>query len=157
MANTNPLAFLLNREHTDTAVNAPAFSITKVLTAGVGILTPLAGLLAARLGSLDFSAAEVVTLTVALLGFLAIVTTADVISRSLVTARSAPAAAPLPADGLEKAHGVLFEFQPVRKGILHVDGPDPDVQILAGRGHQLLVAEQGKPLTWVPQEQVTFC
>jgi hypothetical protein len=52
---------------------------------------------------------------------------------------------------------VLFEFQPVRKGILHVDGPDPDVQVLAGRGRQLLVSEQGKQLTWVPQEQVTFC
>jgi hypothetical protein len=157
MATTNPLDFLLNRDHADPAVSAPAFSITKVLTTGVGILTPLAGLLAARLGSLNFSAAEVVTLTVALLGFLAIVTTADVISRSLVTVRSAPAAAQSPVDGAEKAHGVLFEFQPVRKGILHVDGPDPDVQILAGRGRQLLVAEQGKPLTWVAQEQVTFC
>jgi hypothetical protein len=157
MANPNPVAFLLNRDHADTAVSAPAFSITKVLATGAGILTPLAGLLAARLGSLDFTAAEVVALTVALLGFLAIVTTADVISRSLVTTRSTPTAAPLPPDGTEKADGVLFEFQPVRKGILHVDGPDPDVQILAGRGPQLLVAEQGKQLTWVPQEQVTFC
>jgi hypothetical protein len=157
MANAKPVAFLLNRDHPDTAVSAPAFSITKVLATGAGILTPLAALLAARLGSMDFSAAEVVALTVALLGFLAIVATADVISRSLVTARSTPARDPLPLDGAEKADGVLFEFVPVRKGILHVDGPDPDVQVLAGRGRQLLVAEQGKQLTWVPQEQVTFC
>jgi hypothetical protein len=157
MADTNPISFLLNRDNADTSVAAPAYSITKVLATGASVVTPLVVLLATKLGSLDFSSAEIVVLTVAVLGFLAIIAAADVISRSAATANAEASRAARPvAVAVEGSDGVLFEFLPVRKGIFHVDGPDPDVQIVAGRGPQLLIAEQGKPLAWVPQEQVTF-
>jgi len=146
MADINPFNFLLNRDNTDTAVAAPAYSITKVLATGASVVTPLVVLLASKLGSVDFSSAEIVVLTVAVLGFLAIVAAADVISRSSATANAEMSRALRQAEGVEKSDGVLFEFLPVRKGILHLDGPDPDVQILAGWGLRLLVAEQGKPL-----------
>jgi hypothetical protein len=158
MADTNPINFLLNRDNTGAAVAAPAYSITKVLATGASVVTPLVVLLASKLGSIDFSSGEIVILTVAVLGFLAIVAAADVISRSTAAGNADPthaAAQPAPAT-TAGSNDVLFEFLPVRKGMLHKDGPDPDVQVLAGRGPQLLVAEQGKPLAWVPQEQVTF-
>lgn len=158
MADSNPIKFLLNRDNTDAAVAAPAYSITKVLATGASIVTPLVALLAAKLGSISFSSAEVVVLTVALLGFLAIVAAADVISRGAAVGNADQihtAPQPAAAEGAV-ADGVLFEFLPVRKGVLHQDGPDPDVQVLAGRGQLLLVAEQGKPLAWVPQQHVTF-
>jgi hypothetical protein len=167
MAATNLLTFLLNRDKTDTAVSAPAYSITKVLATGASVVTPLVALLAAKVGSVAFSSAEVVVLTVAVLGFLAVVAAADVISRSAAAghAETAHAEAGHAEAGSRTqqpavaaaADGLLFEFLPVRKGILHQDGPDPDVQVIAGRGQRLLVAEQGKRLAWVPQEQVTFC
>lgn len=157
MAETNLINFLLNRDSSDTAVSAPAYSITKILATSASVVTPLAALLVTQLGSVTFSSTEIVALIVAVLAFLAVVSTADVLSRSLAAIKAGPGSHVLPVAPQAKSDGVLFEFVPVRKGILHRDGPDPDVQILAGRGQQLLIAEPGKPLAWVPQEQVTFC
>jgi hypothetical protein len=157
MADTNLVNFLLNRDSADTAVSAPAYSITKVLATGAGVVTPLAALLVSQIGSVAFSSTEIVALIVAVLAFLAVVSTADVVSRSLASTRTGSVSHSLPVAPEAKSDEVLFEFIPVRKGILHQDGPDPDVQILAGRGHQLLIAEPGKRLAWVPQDQVTFC
>jgi len=158
MAETKLVNFMLNRDSADASVKDPAYSLTKVLATGASVVTPLAALLVSRIGSVTFSSAEIVALIVAVLAFLAVVSTADVVSRSLASAKaSSPVAQSLPLPPEVKADGVLFEFVPVRKGILHCDGPDPDVQVLAGRGQLLLVAEPGKRLVWVPQEQVTFC
>ena len=156
MAESNLVNFLLNRDSTDTTVSAPAYSITKVLAAGASVVTPLAALLVTQIGSVRFSSAEIVALIVAVLAFLAIVSTADVVSRSLAATKAGSVSHSLPVPSELSSDGVLFEFFPVRKGILHLDGPDPDVEILAGRGQQLLIAEPGKRLAWVPQEQVTF-
>lgn len=157
MAKTSLAGFLLNSGNTDTAVSAPAYSITKVLVTGASVFTPLAALLISKINSVTFSSAEIVTLIVAVLGFLAVVTTADVVSRSLATAKTATDNNSVRAAPVERSPGILFEFDPVRKGRLLCDGPDPDVEILAGRGPELLIAEPGEQLRWVPQEQVTFC
>jgi hypothetical protein len=165
MAETNLVNFMLNRDSADTAVSAPAYSLTKVLAAGASVVTPLAALLVTKVGSVAFSSTEIVALIVAVLAFLAVVSTADVVSRSLASTRTGPVSHALLAAPEAKSlavpevtsDGVLFEFVPVRKGILHRDGPDSDVQILAGRGQQLLIAEPGKQLAWVSQDQVDFC
>src|SRR5438067_564458 len=118
MADIKPIDFLLNRGNPDTAVAAPAYSITKVLATGASLVTPLVVLLASKLGSLDFSSAEIVVLTVAVLGFLAIVAAADVISRSSATANIETSRAPRQIEDGERSDAVLFEFLPVRKGVL---------------------------------------
>jgi hypothetical protein len=157
MAEMNLVNFLLNRASTDSTVSAPAYSITKVLATSASVVTPLVALLVSQIGSVAFSSTEIVALIVAVLGFLAVVSTADVVSRSLATTKAGTGSHPLPAVPEVKSDGVLFEFVPVRKGILHRDGPDPDIQILAGRGQQFLIAEPGKRLAWVSQDHVTFC
>lgn len=50
----NPINFLLNR-NAPGMVGAPAFSITKVLATLATVATPLAALLVAKIGSVDFS------------------------------------------------------------------------------------------------------
>jgi hypothetical protein len=154
---TNPIAFLLNRGTPDAAVNAPAYSITKVLATGAAVLTPLASLIASWLGKVEFSAGDIVALTIALLGCLSILGAADVIARSLVAARAAATPpSPAPVAVAQRHGGVLFEFLPIRRGILAAYGPGPEVHIVAAREGQLLVAQPGEGVSWVDQDKVTF-
>lgn len=81
MIQGNPIALLLNRGQdsgSPPAVADPAFSLTKVLATAATVLTPLTALLANVLGNVSFSSGDVVALTLGVLGFLAIASSADV-------------------------------------------------------------------------------
>src|SRR5215203_4720308 len=98
MADMNPVSFLLNQgsdAKENQVVEAPAFSLTKVLSSGAVILTPIAAAVVSSLDSVDFSASNYVALAVGLLGFLAITAAADVLARAVATSaeKNAQAAA----------------------------------------------------------------
>ena len=85
----SPAEFFLNQgtNSEKQVVEAPAFSLTKVLGAGAVIITPLATVLVEQLKNKDnFKAGDYVVLAIGLLGFLAITAAADVLSRGFVTA-----------------------------------------------------------------------
>ncbi|MGZ4725930.1 MAG: hypothetical protein ACXV8L_17140, partial [Ilumatobacteraceae bacterium] len=80
--------FFLNKdENGDTDPAAPvdsnAFSLTKVLGTGALILTPLTTVILNALDKNNFTATHYVVLTVAVLGFLAIASAADVLARGI--------------------------------------------------------------------------
>jgi hypothetical protein len=85
--------FLLNAElpADKQVVDAPAFSITKVLASAGIIVGPIATLIADNLLNIDFSAWQLVSLAAALLLFLAILASADVVARSIATGAKAKA------------------------------------------------------------------
>jgi len=80
-------------EGKEQVVEAPAFSLTKVLTSGAMIITPVAALLTKWLGDATPSEWNYVALTLGLLGFLAIAGAADVIARAIATAAESKAKA----------------------------------------------------------------
>jgi hypothetical protein len=97
---TDPISFLLNRDTTDNTpaaggdpVTSPAFSLTKVLSGAAMVVTPLAMLLVDKVTKLSFTSGQIVALTVAILGFLAIASAADVVARALAKAAGLQAAA----------------------------------------------------------------
>jgi hypothetical protein len=80
----NPIRFLLNQGNAaqaDPPVESNAFSLTKVLAAGAIIIGPIAAGIVDSLD--DLKAHHWVVLAVALLGFLAITASADVLGRSI--------------------------------------------------------------------------
>jgi hypothetical protein len=93
---TNPVKFLLNQE-TDPdelakqAVEAPAFSLTKVLSTAALIVAPVTAYLVDWLSDINLTEQHFVALAIGLLGFLAVAAAADVLARSVVTAAEAKA------------------------------------------------------------------
>jgi hypothetical protein len=83
-----PVDFLLNRgpDAEKQVVEAPAFSLTKVLGAGAVIITPIATLIADEIQNADFEPNHFVALALGLLGFLAITAAADVLARAIGSA-----------------------------------------------------------------------
>jgi len=89
MADLNPVSFLLNQgseAEEKAVVEAPAFSLTKVLTAGSIVVAPIATYIVDKFKDQGLTAQHYVVLTIGLLGFLAITAAADVLARSLATA-----------------------------------------------------------------------
>ncbi len=156
MAELNPIGFLLNQSgdaKQAQVVDAPAFSLTKVLASAAIIVTPIATILVDQLSKLNLTAQQYVVLAVGLLGFLAVTASADVLGRSLAT-------------GAEKngqaARAAAGEVVPFRKAIdgRRIDGrEDPAVKIVAsafaGGKPQFLVRE-GDALNWVDADDVTI-
>jgi len=142
MAEKNPVKLLLNQGSTTDVVDAPAFSLTKVLATAALILTPVVSYLVKWLEIADFSESQVVTLIVAVLALLAILGAADVLARALATARSSYPANPV-------------DIEPALKAIWVDPGEDKPVRVIAGRtrggGAEFLVVTNGDHLNWVPQ------
>jgi hypothetical protein len=145
--------FFLNKgEHAENqVVEAPAFSITKVLSAAAIVVTPIATVIVDKIGDLSLTPANYVALALGVLGFLAITTAADVLARAMATAadsrmkfaqatlaRLIPFAAPL--DGHEIA-----------------EGADPSIKILAaaqGDAPYFLVKKEDDSVKWLPESSV---
>jgi hypothetical protein len=121
----NPIAFLLNRNTTDSQdVQAPAFSLTKVMALVVPVMTLLCGYIAHWIKDTTFSSGQVAALIIAVVAFLAITSSADVIARSRASAASASSAGvvllPHPASGTVVQPGA---DQAVTVLALRIDGP----------------------------------
>lgn len=153
MANRDPISFLLNQSEeaeADEVVEAPAFSLTKVLTTGVGIVAPITAGVADWIKQGEGLTSEHwVALAIGLLGFLAIIASADVIGRSLATAAEKNAQAA--AAGMSQF--AAFQDPISARRILGSDTePDPDVVLLAvaqADGAHYLVKE-GESIKWLP-------
>src|SRR5262245_323659 len=99
--------FLLNKSSKDEqVVDAPAFSLTKVLASAAVIITPIATLLVEQLKNVDLTSGNYVALATAVLGFLAIASAADVLGRSYASgaARHAEAMEKVADKNVEVAH-----------------------------------------------------
>ncbi len=154
-------SFLLNKGMSQGAgVDAPAFSLTKVLASAAIVIGPLATLLVDKLSHLNFSAGQVVALALGLLGFLAVTASADVLGRSMVAAAKATSDA-----AAERTHeaqagvGRLVPFPHPVSGRAIADGEDPAVQVLAsayGDQSYFLVRDGDGALSWLPAAKVTF-
>jgi hypothetical protein len=154
MANLNPVSFLLNQDGTeDQVVDAPAFSLTKVLASLAVIVTPIATLLVDKIGSIDLHARNYVVLAVAVLAFLAIASAADVLARAIATA----AATKRQLD-VQNA-GQLLRFTPPMQGsLMSQTGWDISVSVLAlanvGEPVYLIQQPADGSLVWLSRDQV---
>jgi hypothetical protein len=144
-----PLDFLLNTS-TDGSepVGAPAFSLTKVLATAAVVLTPLTTVLVNFVSSADVTEWQIVVLIVAVLAFLAVTASADVLARARAAA------------GTRTEWPQYSEFAPALPATLVKDGRDARVEVVAARQHgseaQFLVHEAGQRLRWVGQSELAF-
>lgn len=140
-------------------VEAPAFSLTKVMGAAAVIVAPLATLLVNKITSVDLSAGNYVAIAAALLGFLAITSAADVLGRSIATGATAQAtqAENLAAEA-RTSLAKLIPFGTPIPGTHTETGVDTPVTVLAAaRGDvAYLLVQQGGTLKWYPAAQINL-
>jgi hypothetical protein len=160
-----PLEFLLNTgpNAEKQVVEAPAFSLTKVLGAGAIIITPIATILVEAIQKQDdFKAQHYVALAIGLLGFLAITAAADVLARAVGTAAKNRAEAA--QKGLDAARSqaaasaarlVPFDTPVAAHRVL--PGADEPVKVLAAASADdayLLVQDEDDKIAWVLAKEV---
>lgn len=151
----SPLKFLLNQGSEGEAkdvVEAPAFSLTKVLSAGAVIIAPIAALIVDSLKDKDLKPSHYVALAIALLGFLAITAAADVLARALATAaeRNAQASA--------ARIGQFIQFQSPLDAHRVTSGEDRKVTVLAAAtaGEPYFLVKEGDSINWRPASGITI-
>jgi hypothetical protein len=146
MAETNPIKLLLNQNSKDDVIDAPAFSITKVLTTSAVFLTPLVTYLVKKVQNITFSAGQMVVLISAVLALLAVLGAADVLARAIATSRSTYPANPV-------------EIKPPLKASWSLPGEDKNVRVIACRTQgsvaEFLAVGEDDELQWVPQSKLT--
>lgn len=154
----NPVDFLLNRSDKDKktqVVEAPAFSLTKVLTVATPVITAVAALLARQVEDVKFSAGNITVMIIGVIGLVTIAGSADMIARSLAT-KAAPAPAETPAAG-EPAQIVRLAT-PV-KAIKARPGKDENVTAAAlsvENPPRFLCLHADSSLTWEKEEDLTL-
>ena len=140
--------FFLNRGIEGEPVQAPAFSLTKVMATVASLVTTLVAVLTAALPTADFSNAQITTLLVALLGFLAVTGAADVLARAVAaSARHASTSA---------ARERLLRFPTPLAARLTADGAGPAVSVIAAAGPEYLCVREDGTLSWEPAGTVRF-
>jgi hypothetical protein len=161
-ADRNPVSFLLNRgqdAQDSTVVEAPAFSLTKVLSTLAVILTPLATLLVKAINDVHFSASNYTVLIVAVLGFLAIAASADVLGRSIATSAEKNAqAAEKNAEVAVASLGQFVPFPPLSARRISTSDTalDPDIKVLgAAQAHEpFYLVKDGDSTKWEPAAKI---
>lgn len=166
--------FLLNKSDAaqeSAVVEAPAFSITKVLTSAAVVVTPIATIIVDNLADVNLTAWNYTVLALGLLGFLAIASAADVYSRAYASAAKEQATA-TKAAAKEHAKAATAAIGTTAAGLGHIvtfkaplaghhinDDPgvaDPEIEVLASGfsdGPRFLVKENGS-VTWLPASEV---
>ncbi len=136
-------SLFLNRDANNIAVTAPAYSLTKIMTVVVPVLTAVSGLAIDRMKKDTFSDGQVTALIIAVIGFLTIVIAADLLARGIATGRQPVAIFPNPIGAR-----------------LAQDGPDASVDVIAcSSGDEtrfLCRASDAQTWTWAPAGDVTF-
>ena len=140
-------------------VDAPAFSLTKVLASGGVIITPIATVVVAAVEKqADFRPHHYVALAIGLLGFLAITAAADVLARATVTAAQKKTEAAQKESATARVHVArLIPFEEPVGALRALDGPDERVEVLAAASADdpyLLVQGTDGKITWVPAKEV---
>ena len=143
------LSELFLNEGTPAVVEAPAFSLTKVMAVIAPVVTAVVAYVTTFLSDAEFSTGQVTVLIVALLGFLAITGAADVLARAVATSA-------------EKSLGTrapLVPFNVPLTATLDLAGRDEDVNVVAardGQPPQFLCTRADGSLTWKPAAEVKF-
>jgi hypothetical protein len=133
-------------------VDAPAFSLTKVLASGSVIVAPLATLLVDKLSDLDLKPHHWVALIIGLLGFLAVTAAADVLARSLATAAAKNAEAA--AAGI--AQFIRFQDPLAAHQGTGTTRSSVEVLAVAHAGQPYFLVKDGDSIKWEPQSGVTI-
>lgn len=154
MAETNPIKFLLNQspEAKETeVVRPPAFSLTKVLSAGAVIVAPIATIVVDKLDE-GLTAQHYVALAIGILAFLAVASSADVLARAIATSAERKAAA------AAAERGQLLTFRkPIAAQRIVKSAEDVDVQLLAAtQGDQAYyLVKEDDDISWLPASHIT--
>lgn len=140
--------FFLNEGQEDqTVVQAPAFSITKVMAVIAPLMTAVVTVVTAQLKDVNFTSGQFVALIVSLIAFLAITGACDVIARGLATS----------AEKTANARGRWVRFDVPLVARLELPGADEDISILAASDAdptEFLCVRQDNSITWEPASQV---
>lgn len=144
-----------NKTAAESAVTSPAFSLTKVLTAGAVVVAPLGTFLVKAIEGKDFKFAPVhiVVLIVGLLGFVAVLASADVLARAIATGSQSQAEA---SAKLRDTENLIPFPTPIRATLKDAD-VDPEVRVLAATGGScahLLIKKKDDSITWTLAENV---
>lgn len=146
-----PIKFLLNQtaDTKEQVVEAPAFSITKVMQVVAPLLTGVVALATSALETVEFSSTQITALIVALIAFLAITSAADVIARGIATA----------ADKRSSGRHRMLRFVAPLSARLTLPGKDEDVTVLCASDAEppeYLCLRADKTITWHSQGDITF-
>ncbi len=137
-------------------VKAPAFSLTKVMAVVAPVVTALSTAALSWLKSVDFKGPQITVMVVALVAFLAITASADVLARGLATAATTYSAA------LEKVAGArtrLTVFSTPLTATLVLKGLDEAIQVIAVSDEDppaFLCRRADETIEWRPSKKVTF-
>lgn len=151
MPERNPIKFLTNEgaDAGTTGVVAPAFSLTKVLASAAIIIGPIATLIVNKVGDVDFSPGQIVALALGLLGFLAIVTAADVIARAIAAAAGKRAK----ATQAGFARTIIFS-QPLPSELKEPAGRAVIALAVAQGDEDLYLIREEEKLRWLPAAEL---
>lgn len=130
-------------------VEAPAFSLTKVMAVVAPLVTGVITVLTAAIKDVSFSGGQITALIISLVAFLAITASADVIARGLATSAQTTAAG--------RARWVRFDVP--LNAQLELEGPDEAVVVLAASDAsppEYLCVRADKSLSWEPSSKVIF-
>jgi hypothetical protein len=130
-------------------VEAPAFSLTKVMSVVAPLITAVVALLTTLTTKVTFSSGEVVTLIVALIAFLAITASADVLARGIATSAAKSASGRLR----------MVQFTKPLPAMLSLSGPDEKVSVVAASDAsppEYLCVRADSSVTWEPASTITF-
>jgi hypothetical protein len=141
-----PVKFLLNQTAStkdNQAVEAPAFSLTKVMAVVAPLLTAVTALATSAIKNVSFSSAQITTMIAALIAFLAVTASADVLARGIATS----------ADKQANGRLRMMRFSTPLKGQL----AKSDVHVLAASDAEppeFLCLRADESLSWHPASKV---
>jgi hypothetical protein len=145
-----PVKFLLNQTAStkdNQAVEAPAFSLTKVMAVVAPLLTAVTALATSAIKNVSFSSGQITTMIAALIAFLAVTASADVLARGIATS----------ADKQANGRLRMMRFSTPLKGQLAKSGADEDVHVLAASDAdppEFLCLRADESLSWHPASKV---
>ena len=154
MAETNPIKFLLNQSSEakeSEIVKPPAFSLTKVLSAGAVIVAPIATIVVDKLDE-GLTAQHYIALAIGILAFLAVASAADVLARAVATSAQTKAAA------ATASMGQLLTFKkPLAAKRIVKSAEDVDVHLLAAAqaDQAYYLVKEEDDISWLPASHVT--
>jgi hypothetical protein len=141
--------FLNEGQEDKTVVEAPAFSITKVMAVVAPLVTALVTWATSQLESVTFTSGQIAAIMASLVGFLAITGAADVIARGLATS----------AEKAATGRGKWVRFDKPLAGTLEMTGTDEHISVLAASDAEppeFLCVREDKSLSWEPAAKVKF-
>ena len=153
------VSFLLNtspESKEGQVVEAPAFSLTKVMIVLAPLVTTAVTFVSDKFGNVDFSSGEVTAMAISLIALLALTSSADVLARGIATSAAKSAEG---AKAAAEARTQVIPLDPTVEGQLVKDGPDEPVTVVAlsnSSPPEFLLLHADKTLSWHPVSKVTL-